>query len=57
MAAQTLSPPKNIWSALRAAKEKAALSGDNLQLVLLWYLSTISLEPILARSAEPGPAA
>ena len=28
-AAQTLSPPKNIWSALRAAKEKAALSGDN----------------------------
>jgi hypothetical protein len=21
--------PKNIWSALRAAKEKAALSGDN----------------------------
>ena len=31
MAAQTLSPPKNIWSALRAAKEKAALSGDNFQ--------------------------
>ena len=28
-AAQTVSPPKNIWSALRAAKEKAALAGDN----------------------------
>ena len=28
-AAQDFSPPKNIWSALRAAKEKAALSGDN----------------------------
>ena len=27
-AAQTVSPPKNIWSALRAAKEKIALSGD-----------------------------
>ena len=31
LAAQTISPPKNIWSALRAAKEKAALSGDNFQ--------------------------
>jgi site-specific DNA recombinase len=30
-AAQNVSPPKNIWSALRAAKEKAALSGDNFQ--------------------------
>ena len=30
-AALEASPPKNIWSALRATKEKAALSGDNLQ--------------------------
>ena len=29
-AAQNVSPPKNIWFALRATKEKAALSGDNL---------------------------
>ena len=27
----SFSPPENIWSALRATKEKAALSGDNLQ--------------------------
>jgi hypothetical protein len=27
-AAPTAFPPKNIWTALRAAKEKAALSGD-----------------------------
>jgi hypothetical protein len=29
-AAQTVSPPKNIWLALRAAKEKTALSRRNL---------------------------
>ncbi len=30
-AAPTAFPPRNIWTALRAAKEKAALSGDNFQ--------------------------
>lgn len=34
----SFSPPENIWSALRATKEKAAHSGDNLQ-----------FSPILAR--------
>ena len=34
----SFSPPENIWSALRATKEKATLSGDNLQ-----------FSPILAR--------
>ena len=30
-AAISFSPPKNIWSALRTTKEKAALTGDNFQ--------------------------
>jgi len=30
-AAISFSPPENIWSALRATKEKAALTGDNFQ--------------------------
>ena len=34
----SFSSPENIWSALRATKEKATLSGDNLQ-----------FSPILAR--------
>ena len=43
-AAQTVSPPKNIWFALRATKEKAALSGDSFQKSTL-VVPEVGLEP------------
>ena len=47
-AAPTAFPPKNIWTALRAAKEKAALSGDNFQ------FSSVLVHPVGFEPTTPG---